>query len=37
MYSIDLMCYAHDYKAKQREKMSSREFRYVFLDYERIN
>ena len=37
MHSFDLMCYVYDYKAKQREKMSSKEFRYVFLDYKRIN
>ena len=37
MHPFDLMCYAHDYKTKQWKKMSSREFRYVFLDYKRIN
>ena len=37
MHSFDLMCYVYDYKTKQRRKISSKEFRYVFLDYEGIN
>ena len=37
MHPFDLMCYAHDYKAKQRGKISSRGFRCVFLGYEGTN
>ena len=37
MHPFGLMCYAHDYKAKQREKMSPRGFRCVFLGYEGTN
>ena len=37
MHPFGLICYAHDYKAKQREKISPKGFRCVFLDYERIN